>query len=70
MTSIAELLKKEAVSLPPQKPSRTITGACQQGVSHFLTSKNYKAKLSVQFVIDETRGQYGYEIFEDFFTRK
>ena len=46
---------------------RTVTGACQQGVSHFLTSKNYKGKLSVQFVIDETRGQYGHEIFKAFF---
>lgn len=49
---------------------RTITGACQQGVSHFLTSKNYKGKLSVQFVIDETQGRYGHGAFKAFFTRK
>ena len=48
---------------------RTITGACQQGVSHFLTSKNYKGKLSVQFVIDETQGRYGHDAFKKFFTK-
>jgi len=48
---------------------RTITGACQQGVSHFLTSKNYKGKLSVQFVINETQGRYGHETFKKFFTK-
>ena len=49
---------------------RTITGACQRGVSHFLTSKNYKGKLSVQFVINETQGRYGHDTFKSFFTRK
>ena len=49
---------------------RTITGACQQGVSHFLTSKNYKGKLSVQFVIDETQGSYGHDAFKAFFTNR
>ena len=49
---------------------RTITGACQQGVSHFLSGKAYKGKLSVQFVIDETQGRYGHDTFKAFFTRK
>ena len=49
---------------------RTITGACQQGVSHFLSGKAYKGKLSVQFVINETQGLYGHETFKAFFTRK
>ena len=46
---------------------RTITGACGAGVSHFLSSKNYKGKLSVAFVIKETEGRYGHESFKGFF---
>ena len=49
---------------------RTITGACGTGVSHFLSSKNYKGKLSVAFVIKETEGKYGHEAFRNFFTLK
>ena len=49
---------------------RAITGACQQGVSHFLAGKNYKGNLSVQFVINETQGRYGHEAFKQFFTNK
>ena len=48
---------------------RTITGACGAGVSHFLTSKNYKGKLSVAFVIKETEGRYGHEAFKGFFSK-
>ena len=48
---------------------RTITGACGAGVSHFLSSKNYKGKLSVAFVISETKGAYGHEAFKGFFTK-
>ena len=48
---------------------RTITGACGAGVSHFLSSKNYKGKLSVAFVIKETEGRYGHEAFKGFFTK-
>ena len=47
---------------------RTITGACGQGVSHFLSAKNYKGKLSVAFVIAETEGRYGHETFKGFFS--
>jgi hypothetical protein len=49
---------------------RAITGACQQGVSQFLTSKNYKGKLSVEFVIEETQGRFGHDTFKAFFARK
>ena len=48
---------------------RTITGACGAGVSHFLSSKNYKGKLSVAFVIKETEGRYGHETFKGFFSK-
>ena len=48
---------------------RTITGACGQGVSHFLSAKNYPAKLSVKFVITETVGRYGHEQFKQFFSK-
>ena len=48
---------------------RTITGACGQGVSHFLSEKNYRGKLSVAFVIEETNGRYGHEQFKGFFTK-
>ena len=46
---------------------RTITGACNAGVSRFLNGKNYKGKVSVGFVIEETKGQYGHEAFRAFF---
>jgi hypothetical protein len=49
---------------------RTITGACGQGVGHFLSSKNYRGKLSVAFVIEETQGRYGHEAFKSFFEKK
>ena len=48
---------------------RSITGACGVGVAHFLSTKNYKGKLSVAFVIKETEGRYGHETFKGFFTK-
>ena len=48
---------------------RAITGACNAGVSHFLNGKNYKGKVSVGFVIEETKGKYGHEAFRAFFMR-
>ena len=48
---------------------RTITGACGQGCSHFLASKNYPPNVTVGFIIKETKGQYGHEIFRNFFTK-
>ena len=49
---------------------RSITGACGAGVTHFLSTKNYKGKLSVAFVIKETEGRYGHETFKGFFEGK
>jgi hypothetical protein len=49
---------------------RAITGACGQGVSHFLSEKNYRGKISVAFVIEETKGRYGHEQFKGFFASK
>jgi hypothetical protein len=46
---------------------RAITGACGQGVSHFLSSRSYPAKISVGRVIDDTKGQYGHDSFSSFF---
>ena len=48
---------------------RTITGACGQGCSHFLASKNYPPKVTVGFIIGETKGAYGHETFRNFFTK-
>ena len=62
--------KETAVSLEEMIVAyRTITGACGQGVSHFLSSKNYRGKLSVSFVIEETQGRYGHEVFKGFFNK-
>ena len=48
---------------------RTITGACGQGCSHFLASKNYPPKVTVGFIIEETKGAYGHEAFRNFFNK-
>ena len=48
---------------------RTITGACSQGVSHFLSAANMPAKFSVQFAMEKTVGKYGHETFKDFFDK-
>jgi hypothetical protein len=48
---------------------RAITGACGQGVQHFLNGKKYEDAVSVEFVITETRGQYGHEQFASFFAQ-
>ena len=48
---------------------RTITRACGQGCSHFLASKNYPPKVTVGFIIEETKGAYGHEAFRNFFNK-
>jgi len=46
---------------------RAITGACGLGVEHFLRGKSYPSKLTVAFVLKETKGQYGHKQFAQFF---
>jgi hypothetical protein len=46
---------------------RAITGACSFGVEQFLAGKSYGDKVSVGFVVTETRGKYGNEQFKNFF---
>jgi hypothetical protein len=48
---------------------RTITGACNQGVSLFLASKKLPPKFTVAFAIDQTKGAYEAETFRNFFTK-
>jgi len=67
-TPYKEWTKETKVSLEEMIVAyRTITGACGKGVGHFLSSKSYKGKLSVAFVIAETEGKYGHEAFKGFF---
>lgn len=50
---------------------RVITGACSAGTRNFceniLTVK--KNKYTIKEIIELTRGQYGSEIFKDFFAK-
>ena len=46
---------------------RAITGACGHGVSNFLNGKDYRKKVSVEFAIAETQGQFGNDVFSEFF---
>ena len=51
---------------------RVITGACALGTRHFCESvlgENKKEKYSIAEVIELTKGQYGAEAFNNFFTR-
>ena len=51
---------------------RVITGACALGTRHFCESvlgENKKEKYSIAEVIELTKGQYGAETFNNFFTR-
>ena len=48
-----------------------ITGACALGTRHFCESvlgENKKDKYTIAEVIELTKGQYGSETFEKFFT--
>lgn len=49
---------------------RVITGACEAGVRSFVTAHlgKLKARYTVKEVIDLTRGQYGNQVYEEFFT--
>jgi hypothetical protein len=48
---------------------RAITGACQEGVSHFLSTLDKTPKtITVQEIIDLTKGHYGHERFVAFFS--
>ena len=48
---------------------RVITGACELGVRQFLSTHKVPKKLSVAAAIDLTRGAYGNEAFEKFFSK-
>ena len=48
---------------------RVITGACQAGTENFINGlKEIKDSYTIQEIIDLTRGQYGSDVFEKFFT--
>ena len=50
---------------------RAITGACEQGVKHFIESNNINRRAySVREIIDLTSGQYNSERFAKFFAPK
>jgi hypothetical protein len=48
---------------------RAITGACKNGVLHFLSGTNMPAKFTVAFAIEKTVGKYGHEQFKSFFSK-
>ena len=49
---------------------RVITGACRQGTNSFLQGiKNIKSEYTVSEAIEITKGQYGSEVFKEFFEK-
>ena len=48
---------------------RTITGACSFGTENYLENNKelYKDKMTLQEVIEATKGQYGHNTFKKFF---
>ena len=50
---------------------RTITGACSLGTNNFLDNnkEKYKDKMTLNEVFKATKGQYGAEMFKEFFTK-
>jgi hypothetical protein len=57
--------KEEAI-----KMYRTITGACESGTKYYVNSlKTVKNEYTVSEIFELTKGQYGNDIFKDFFER-
>lgn len=47
---------------------RIITGACQQGTQQFVNNqKELKEEYNIREIIEATKGQYGAELFAEFF---
>lgn len=49
---------------------RTITGACASGTEWFIDTHKPKAKMTLKEVLEITKGQYNYHLFEEFFEVK
>ena len=48
---------------------RNITGACAQGTEHFIEEFKPKKEMTLNEVIEITKGQYGHNTFVDFFKK-
>lgn len=49
---------------------RVITGACSGGTQQFLESHKIEERpYSIEEIINLTKGQYGHNIFVEFFTQ-
>jgi hypothetical protein len=46
---------------------RVVTGACEAGVRHFLSTIKTKKSYTIKEVIDLTKGQFGHQDFKEFF---
>jgi hypothetical protein len=57
-----EVTKAEAI-----KAYRVITGACEGGVRVWMGQRETPDKITVQGIIDRTKGAYGSDIFAQFF---
>ena len=65
LTLESEVSKDQAITM-----YRVITGACQAGTENFINGlKELNDRYTIQEIIDLTRGQYGSDVFEKFFTR-
>jgi hypothetical protein len=60
-----EVTKGEAI-----QAYRIITGACEAGVRDWLTKREAPEKITVQGIIDITKGAYGAETFKQFFCKE
>ena len=58
------LTKKQAI-----ESYRVITGACEFGTRGFVESRKLPAKASIRQIIRLTKGQWGNEVYAEFFAR-
>jgi hypothetical protein len=55
--------KREAI-----RAYRMITGACEGGVRSWMEARQTPEEITVKEIIERTRGAYGNDVFEEFFT--
>ena len=68
-TTPYEGLDLDTVKTPIEwaKCYRVVTGACSEGIRHYLNQKDLKEEYTLAEVIEGTKGAYGHKQFEAFF---
>ncbi len=68
-TSQYEGLKLDTVKTPIEWAIcySAITGACDTGTQYFMEKRELKETYTLAEILEETKGQYQYEVFKQFF---